>query len=171
MSGGYLALRFALKFPSGLKGLVLGMFYEWPLLAGVPTWLYLANAFDSWPECSQSIHKWVGQLPPTERDAIEQARQTGDYKSPAYTLAEKLFSSRHIIRLNPLPAPVQESNNWQKIDDTVYCTLLNSRSDFPIEPLFLLRLLHVSLRFSYAKLSLASFSKWSKVRVRLNAFI
>jgi proline iminopeptidase/L-proline amide hydrolase len=84
--GGTLALEYAARRPSGLESLIL-------LSPLVSTRAWLADA-----------EQWIAGLPGEHRQAIAEARRTGNYEADAFMAADIAYSRRHLSRekLSPL---------------------------------------------------------------------
>lgn len=84
--GGTIALEYAARQPDGLESLILLS----PLVS-TRSWLRDAQAH-------------IDQLPPGQREAIAEARRTGNYESDAFMAADLFYVRRHLARerLSPL---------------------------------------------------------------------
>lgn len=82
--GGMLALSYAIKRPTGLKGLII------------------ANSLPSSRMWVRETRKLVAKLPAKHRDAIYKYEKLGKYTSKEYLAANTEFAYRHIRQIPPL---------------------------------------------------------------------
>jgi len=82
--GGMLALNYAIKKPTGLKGLII------------------ANSLPSSRIWVRETRKLVAKLPVKHRDAIYKYEKLGKYSSKEYLAANTEFANRHIRQIPPL---------------------------------------------------------------------
>jgi len=88
--GGILAMQYALKYQSHLKGLIIS-----DMMASCPAYGQYAN---------EVLAK---QMPPAVLDTIRTIEKNGDFQNPKYMeLLNPHFYSKHIIRLKEWPEPV-----------------------------------------------------------------
>lgn len=103
--GGMFGSLYASRRPRGLKKLINS---SGP--ASVPL---IVKGYD----------KLFAALPDDIRKIIEDAMKSGDYDSPEFEKATAVFYSRHMCRLDPMPAGVQCAFEHLKEDPTAYLTL------------------------------------------------
>ena len=82
--GGMLALSYAIKKPTGLKGLII------------------ANSLPSSRMWVRETRKLIARLPAKHRDAIYKYEKLGKYTSKEYLAANTEFANRHIRQIPPL---------------------------------------------------------------------
>ena len=82
--GGMLALNYAIKRPTGLKGLII------------------ANSLPSSRMWVRETRKLVAKLPAKHRDAIYKYEKLGKYTNKEYLAANIEFANRHIRQIPPL---------------------------------------------------------------------
>lgn len=102
--GGFLAIEYALKYQSNLKGLII------------------SNMTASIPSYVKSINKLRDQLPEEINQQLKNYEDKGDYKNSEYEapLVEHLYK-KHICRLDPWPDAVVRG--LTKINEEVYNTM------------------------------------------------
>ena len=101
--GGMLAIEYALKYPAGLKGLVISN-----MTASIPSYEAYAKTLRA-------------ALPAEVRAVMDKHEAKGDYQSPEYQ--EAIFAhvySRHICRLDPWPEPAERALRLKHFNERVY---------------------------------------------------
>jgi L-proline amide hydrolase len=111
--GGFLAQEYALTHPSGLRSLVL------------------ANTAASFPDFVSEANRLRKELPPEVEATLRRHEEAGTTDDPEYADACRVFYERHVCRLDPWPAEVDEAFGWIDRDPTVYHTM-NGPSEFHV---------------------------------------
>ncbi|MGY9049379.1 hypothetical protein P775_03635 [Puniceibacterium antarcticum] len=111
--GGMLGAEFAIRQPVGLRALIIA---DSP--ASMEIWADEAN-------------RLLADLPQNVQQTLRAHEEAGTTDSAAYKEASKVFSTRHICRLQPLPDDVQRTNDAVESDPTVYHTMIGP-SEFHI---------------------------------------
>ena len=101
--GGMLAMEYALTQPAGLAGLIL------------------ADTGSSLPQWAAEAKRLVSGLPPEVQQTLRDHEEAGTTDSPEYKKAYRVFSLRHICRLDPRPECV--TRMAAKPGDEVYQTM------------------------------------------------
>ena len=101
--GGMLAMEYALTQPAGLASLIL------------------ADTAASLPQWAAETKRLVAELPPEVQQTLRQHEEAGTTGSPEYKAAYRVFSLRHICRLDPRPECVTRTAD--KPGDDVYHTM------------------------------------------------
>ena len=101
--GGMLAMEYALTQPAGLTSLVLA-----DTAASLPQWV-------------AETKRLVAELPPEVQQTLRQHEEAGTTDSPEYKAAYRVFSLRHVCRLDPRPECV--TRTAKKPGDDVYHTM------------------------------------------------
>ena len=101
--GGMLAMEYALTQPSGLASLVL------------------ADTTASMPQWESETSRLVAELPPNVQKTLREHEEANTTDSPEYKEAYRVFSLRHICRLDPRPECVTRMAT--KPGDEVYKTM------------------------------------------------
>jgi len=89
--GGMLAMEYALTKPSGLASLVLSS-----SPASIPIW-------------AEETGRLRSELPPEVQQVLDEHEAAGTADSPEYEEAMMEFYKRHVIRVDPMPEPVQRT--------------------------------------------------------------
>lgn len=111
--GGFLAQEYALTQPAGLRRLVL------------------ADTAASFPDFVAECNRLRALLPPAVEATLRRHEEAGTTSDPAYEAACRVFYRRHLCRLDPWPAELNESFAWIERDPTVYHTM-NGPSEFHV---------------------------------------
>ena len=111
--GGFLAQEYALTHPQGLRSLVL------------------ANTAASFPDFVSEANRLRAELPPEVEATLRRHEAAGTTDEQEYADACTVFYKRHLCRLDPWPAEVDESFAWIDRDPTVYHTM-NGPSEFHV---------------------------------------
>jgi L-proline amide hydrolase len=111
--GGVLAAQHASARPAGLRGLVI------------------ANSPASYPLWRTEMLRLRDQLPGDINEILTRHEQAGTTDSAEYLRAMKVFNSRHVCRLDPLPRDFVASLMEIQNDPTVYYTM-NGPSEFHV---------------------------------------
>lgn len=111
--GGMLAAEHAVRAPAGLRKLVI------------------ANSPASMHDWSAAAAKLRAELPADVRDALDRYEAAEDYEHPEYKAATQVFYSRHLCRLDPMPAEVLRSLQALEEDSTVY-NAMNGPTEFHV---------------------------------------
>jgi L-proline amide hydrolase len=111
--GGFLAQEYALTQPSGLRSLVL------------------ADTAASFPDFVSEANGLRAQLPAGVDETLRRHEEAGTTDDPEYAAACMVFYMRHVCRLDPWPAEVEEGFAWIERDPTVYHTM-NGPSEFHV---------------------------------------
>jgi proline-specific peptidase len=101
--GGMLAMEYALTQPAGLASLIL------------------ADTAASLPQWAAETKRLVAELSPEVQQTLRQHQEAGTTDSPEYKAAYRVFSLRHICRLDPRPECVTRTAD--KPGDDVYHTM------------------------------------------------
>jgi proline-specific peptidase len=101
--GGMLAMEYALTQPSGLASLIL------------------ADTTASMPQWASETSRLVADLPPDVQKALREHDEASTVDSPEYKQALRVFSLRHICRIDPRPECV--TRMAAKPGDEVYRTM------------------------------------------------
>ena len=101
--GGMLAMEYALTQPAGLAGLIM------------------ADTGSSLPQWAAEAKRLVSGLPPEVQQTLRDHEEAGTTDSPEYKKAYRVFSLRHICRLDPRPECV--TRMAAKPGDEVYQTM------------------------------------------------
>jgi proline-specific peptidase len=101
--GGMLAMEYALTQPSGLASLIL------------------ADTTASMPQWVSETSRLVAELPPDVQKTLREHEEAGTTDSPEYMKAYRVFSLRHICRIDPRPECVIRMA--AKPGDEVYKTM------------------------------------------------
>ena len=110
--GGILAMEYALKYQSHLKGLII------------------SNMMPSIPDYEKYNGVLRSQLRKSLLDSLESFEKKNDLKNPIYTaLVEKEYYGQHICRLSELPDPVARS--FKHVNDHIY-VLMQGPSEFKV---------------------------------------
>jgi len=89
--GGMLAIEYMLTQPAGVAGLIL------------------SNALASAPLMEEELLRLKRELPPVTLATLEACEKNGMTDSAEYKKAAIVFFSRHLLRMNPLPAEIVEA--------------------------------------------------------------
>lgn len=111
--GGMLAAEHGITKPRGLRKLIIA---DSP--ASMKDWVVAANIL-------------LQQLPKDVQETLEKCEKAGDFTSPEYQTACKVFYCRHVCRLDPWPQEVSDTFANLDGDNTVYLTM-NGPSEFTI---------------------------------------
>src|SRR3954447_22662185 len=111
--GGFLAQEYALTQPVGLRSLVL------------------ADTAASFPDFVAEANRLRAGLPAGVDDVLRRHEEAGTTSDPEYAEACMVFYRRHVCRLDPWPAEIQEGFAWLERDATVYHTM-NGPSEFHV---------------------------------------
>jgi proline-specific peptidase len=98
--GGMLAMEYALTQPAGLVSLILA-----DTAASLPQWV-------------AEVRRLVAELPPEVQQTLRDHEEAGTTDSPEYKAAYRVFTRRHICRLDPWPDCV--TRKCGKPGDDVY---------------------------------------------------
>ena len=112
--GGMLAIEYALKYATNLKGVVV------------------SNMTASIPSYEAHVKSLRAALPAEVRAVMEKHEANGDYQNPEYL--EVLFThvySRHLCRLEPWPEPAERAFRLKHFNERVY-NYLQGPSEFVI---------------------------------------
>jgi proline iminopeptidase len=110
--GGILALEYALKYQSNLKGLII------------------SNMMSSCPDYGKYSEVLAKQMDPKVLDSIRAIEKRGDYKNPAYmNLLTPYFYHEHFCRLAEWPDPVVRAG--KHLNETIY-TMMQGPSEFGV---------------------------------------
>ena len=101
--GGMLAMEYALTQPEGLVGLIL------------------ADTGASLPQWAGEAERLLADLPPDTQETLRIHHEAGTTDSPEYKAAWRVFSLRHMCRLDPRPACWTRMAD--KPGDEVYSTM------------------------------------------------
>lgn len=101
--GGMLAMEYALTQPTGLASLILA-----DTTASLPLWV-------------SETSRLVAELPPDVQKTLREHEEAGTTDAPEYKEAYRVFSLRHICRLDPRPECVTRMAT--KPGDEVYKTM------------------------------------------------
>lgn len=102
--GGFLAIEYALKYQSNLKGLVL------------------SNTTASITSYINYINELRNQLPKDVIKRLDEFEDKGDYSNPEYVrLLDEHLNNKHICRLNPWPDAAKRG--FENMNSQVYETL------------------------------------------------
>jgi proline-specific peptidase len=83
--------------------------------------LILADTAASLPQWAAETKRLVAELPPEVQQTLRQHQEAGTTDSPEYKAAYRVFSLRHICRLDPRPECVTRTAD--KPGDDVYHTM------------------------------------------------
>ena len=111
--GGFLAQEYALTRPDGLRSLVL------------------ADTAASFPDFVGEANLLRAGLPPDVEATLRRHEEAGTTDAPEYAEACMVFYRRHVCRLDPWPAEIEEGFAWIERDPTVYHTM-NGPSEFHV---------------------------------------
>lgn len=111
--GGMLAARHAGEQPAGLRGLVI------------------ANSPASYPLWLAAMQELRAALPPGVDETLRRHEAAGTTTSEEYAAAVRIFSERHVCRLNPWPREFMATHYEVANDPTVYFTM-NGPSEFHV---------------------------------------
>ncbi|KAI0024219.1 proline-specific peptidase [Xylariomycetidae sp. FL0641] len=104
--GGMLAATYACRSPRGLRKLVI------------------SSAAASVPLHEESRKRLRSQLPGDVQETLEEGECNGDYVSPKYENAVRVFHRRHHCRLERWPREVTSAHESMRDDPTVFLTLI-----------------------------------------------
>ncbi len=111
--GGMLGAEHAIRQPRGLKALVIS---NSP--ASMELWLSEANRLRS-------------ELPREVEEVLDRHEAQGTLEDPEYLKAAEYFYAQHVCRVVPNPPEVERTNQWMKIDSTVY-NVMNGPNEFHV---------------------------------------
>jgi L-proline amide hydrolase len=111
--GGFLAQEHALTRPPGLRAMVL------------------ADTAASFPDFVAECNRLRAELPPEVEATLRRHEADGTTDAPEYAAACDVFYRRHVCRLDPWPAELDEGFAWIERDPTVYYTM-NGPSEFHV---------------------------------------
>jgi L-proline amide hydrolase len=111
--GGFLAQEHALTQPTGLRAMVL------------------ADTAASFPDFVAECNRLRELLPPEAEAVLRRHEADGTTDSAEYAAACDVFYRRHVCRLDPWPAQLDEGFAWIERDPTVYHTM-NGPSEFHV---------------------------------------
>ena len=111
--GGFLAQEHALTHPPGLRAMVL------------------ADTAASFPAFVAECNRLRLELPPEVEATLRRHEADGTTDAPEYAAACDAFYRRHVCRLDPWPAELNEGFAWIARDPTVYHTM-NGPSEFHV---------------------------------------
>ena len=110
--GGWLALDYMCRGPSGIQRLVL------------------ASTSASIPQFMAEARKLIAALPEPHGRVLEELGARGEYDAPEYQAAVEEFYRRHLCRLDPWPEALQRSTD-QMDGNQVYLTM-NGPTEFDV---------------------------------------
>ena len=110
--GGALALAYAVKYQSNLRGLIIS--------GGLPSVQFTVS----------EMFRLIDELDPWARDAIRKYGEMGEFSNEDYKRASELFYKKHFLRLNEYPAEVLKSLEYAE-KRNVY-RIMNGPDEFTI---------------------------------------
>ncbi len=104
--GGMLGARHAVRQPGGLKRLVI---------------MSSPASNKLWMEAGEVLRR---KLPQDVQDTLDRCEKEGKTESKEYQDAVKVYYSRFLCTIDPMPEALQKSFGWLEKDPTVYLTML-----------------------------------------------